>query len=397
MAIEDDNLNDEATAVVLKGDAIEASRRPRIIFDDEVRDPEDQRRSRWEQRQARARSRSNSISSVRSRVQSTSGIPIGFRTLSFQVSHSQEVSHQPLDEGSDRSNENLEYFKALNYHLLPPDEVCQRFNVDPEQGLGQDVAAQRLQQQGKNILPKAKEQYWKKLFFYVFGGFCSILWVGVIIFFICWRPLGDPDPQPYNLGLAILVLIVIFLQASFSAFQDWSTKRTMQSILDLLPADAIVLRNGANTKINSCDIVTGDIVSINIGDKVPADLRLIRTSGDLRFDRAVLTGESEEVDGSIDATDDNFLETHNIALMGTVVTNGSAQGIVVVTGAKTATGSVAKATAEVKDKPTLIQREITRFVIIICCLTAVLCLVILLTWIGWLRVDHSAFMVSHLK
>lgn len=390
MSIEDVESKDPAVAIQERGDAIEASRRPRIMFDDDVED-QDQRRTRFERRHARARSRSNSISSVRSRVQTTSGYPIEFRTLSFQVSHSQEVSRKAV-ETEPEHNENLEHFKAIDYHLQSPEKVCEGFNVNPDQGLSQDVAARRLQEHGKNVLPKPSEKYWTKLFFYVFGGFCSILWVGVIIFFICWRPLGDPDPQPYNLGLAILVLIVILLQACFSAFQDWSTKRTLQSILDLLPSDALVRRDGAVNKIKTADIVPGDIVSINIGDKVPADLRLLSTSADIRFDRAVLTGESEEVDGSIDATDDNYLETHNIALMGTIVTNGSAQGVVVVTGAKTAMGAVAKATADVKDKPTLIQREITRFVYIIVGCTCILALLILLTWVGWLRVDHFQFM-----
>jgi sodium/potassium-transporting ATPase subunit alpha len=95
-----------------------------------------------------------------------------------------------------------------------------------------------------NTFPSHRENYFKKLFFYVFGEFCSVLWIGVILFFICWRLLGDHNPAAYNLGLAILVLIVIFLPALFSAFQDWSTALTMKSILDLLRADAVVLRDG---------------------------------------------------------------------------------------------------------------------------------------------------------
>jgi sodium/potassium-transporting ATPase subunit alpha len=124
----------------------------------------------------------------------------------------------------------------------------------------------------------------------VFGGFCSVLWIGVIIFFICWRPLGNPDPAPYNLGLAILVLIVIFLQASFSAFQDWSTARTMKSILNLLPAETVAMREGESRKVASADLVVGDIVKVTIGNKVLADMRLLSTSGGVRFDRSMLTG-----------------------------------------------------------------------------------------------------------
>jgi sodium/potassium-transporting ATPase subunit alpha len=206
------------------------------------------------------------------------------------------------------------------------------------------------------------------------------------------KPLGNPDPQAYNLGLAILVLIVIFLQACFSAFQDWSTGRTMNAILDLLPADALVIRGGQTTKVPSTDLVVGDIVKISIGNKVPADIRLLTTSGDVRFDRSMLTGESDEIEGAVDSTDKNFLESRNIGLMGTMVTNGSATGVVVLTGKNTCMGRISSAMAGAKEQTTLIQMEINRFVKIIVCLTIVLALAILLTWVGWLRRDHPSYM-----
>jgi sodium/potassium-transporting ATPase subunit alpha len=195
-----------------------------------------------------------------------------------------------------------------------------------------------------------------------------------------------------NLGLAILVLIVILLQAAFSAFQDWSTKRTMQSILDLLPSDAQVLRNGRFTKIASTNLVTGDIVKITAGSKVPADMRVLSSSGDLRFDRSMLTGEAEEVEGAVESTDPNFLESRNIAFMGTMVVNGNATGVVILTGSNSVMGRIATATSGVKEQPTLIQREISRFVYIIVVLTICLACLILFAWAGWLRVQHPSYM-----
>ncbi|KAJ2976707.1 hypothetical protein NQ176_g4791 [Zarea fungicola] len=253
------------------------------------------------------------------------------------------------------------------------------------------MVANRQQRDGRNTLPKPKANYWKKILGYVFGGFCSILWVGVIIFFICWKPLSNP-PSPVNLALAILVIIVILLQAGFSAFQDWSTARTMNSITDLLPADALVIREGKTIKVSATELVAGDIVQLQIGNKVPADLRILSHSGDIRFDRAVLTGESDEIEGAVDMTDPNFLESRNIALMGTLVVNGNGVGVVVLTGPRSVMGRIAKATASTKERPTLIQKEISRFILIIVALTVVLALLILLTWVGWLRRDHFAFM-----
>jgi sodium/potassium-transporting ATPase subunit alpha len=106
----------------------------------------------------------------------------------------------------------------------------------------------------------------------------------------------------------------------------------MKSILNLLPSECFVIRNGEISKMSASQLVVGDVVQIKLGNKVPADLRLLQVSNDLKFDRAVLTGESEAIEGSIHCTDDNILESKNIALMGTHVVNGNGVGVVVLTG-----------------------------------------------------------------
>jgi sodium/potassium-transporting ATPase subunit alpha len=355
----------------------------------------------YRSRSSRRRSRSrDSTSSARSRLQAASvygEIQIEYRTLSIQVSEAKAAAE---DDDSDSLSKALlsepnprldEYFFHLPYHELRVHQLCSQLAVDQTNGLTEEAAALRLASNGKNTLPRPKTNYTKKILGYVFGGFCSVLWIGSLIFFICWRPLSDP-PAPQNLALAILILVVIFLQASFSAFQDWSTERTMNSILDLLPSDTMVTREGQLKIVPSCDLATGDIVHLRIGDKVPADIRILNHSGDVRFDRAVLTGEGEEIEGSIEPTDRNFLETRNIAFMGTVVVNGSCVGMVVLTGDRTVMGRIARSTFSIKQQSTLIQREIWRFVRIIVCLTICLALTILFTWVGWLRVDHPEFL-----
>jgi sodium/potassium-transporting ATPase subunit alpha len=366
-------------------DDIEAPRPRHIAFGP------DEHQERTKQTSRRRSVSRDSITSVRSRARSVQGIPIEFRTLSFQISDSQSINHKVTKPSKGEPDEK-DYFESLDFHILDGDTLCKELDVNPTQGLSTTDAAARLLQNGTNTFPRRREPYLKKTLLYVFGGFCSVLWIGVIVFFICWRPLGDPNPAAYNLGLAILIIIVILLQASFSAFQDWSTARTMKSILNLLPAETLVIRDGQALKVASTDIVVGDVVKFSIGNKIPADMRLLNTSGDVRFDRSMLTGESDEVEGAIDMTDNNFLETRNIALMGTMVTNGSATGVVVLTGGNTVMGRIAKATGSVKDEPTLIQREITRFVKIIVCLTIVLASAIIFTWVGWLRVKHPDYM-----
>lgn len=102
--------------------------------------------------------------------------------------------------------------------------------------------------------------------------------------------MGEP-PQSSNLALAVILLVVIVLQAIFNAWQDFSTSRVMSSIQGMLPADVLVLRDGKQITVPAASLVPGDLVHIAMGQKVPADVKLIEVSGDIRFDRSVLTGE----------------------------------------------------------------------------------------------------------
>lgn len=84
---------------------------------------------------------------------------------------------------------------------------------------------------------------------------------------------------------------MVVVQAVFNAWQDFSTSRVMSSIKNMLPSVVQVLREGNQVMVQAPDLVNGDIVYITMGQKIPADLRLIDVGGDLKFDRSVLTGE----------------------------------------------------------------------------------------------------------
>ena len=345
---------------------------------------------------SRSRSRRRDVSassSLRSPTDPYLGVQIEYRTLSIQVAESQNANAENDVKGTKSIGwkDDQEYFANQNAHSISAEQVCRQFNVAPDQGLSDSAVTTRLRLQGKNVLPQPKTNYIKRILLYMFGGFCSVLWVGVVVFFLCWKPLSNP-PSITNLALAILVLIVIILQASFSAFQDWSTQRTMKSITSLLPSTATVLREGTLRRLPAAELVSGDIVHLETGNRVPADIRLLQHSGDIRFDRAILTGESVEVEGSINQSDPSFLESRNIALMSTLVVNGSGVGIVILTGSRSVMGRIAQATTSVGEKATLIQKEIWRFVRIIVVLTICLALLIFVAWIAWLRRDHTGYM-----
>lgn len=161
-------------------------------------------------------------------------------------------------------------------------------------------------QYGKNVITPPPKNLPKRIFGYIFGGFGSLLVGASIICFIAWKPLGEPAPQASNLALAVVLLVVVAVQAIFNAWQDFTTGRVMSSISGMLPTDILVCRDGNTFSLPASELVSGDIVKITLGTKVPADVRLISVSSDLKFDRSILTGESKPVAGTTTSTDPNL-------------------------------------------------------------------------------------------
>ncbi|KAF9068133.1 hypothetical protein BDP27DRAFT_1266640 [Rhodocollybia butyracea] len=308
-----------------------------------------------------------------------------FRTLSIHVTDTKEG--RP-DKSTQKDVSDL---SELEWHNLSSDEVATRVGVSPKTGLDTPMAARRLTKNGKNVISPPPRNLPKKIFFYVFGGFGSLLFLGGIVCFVAWRPLGGPHPPPANLALAVILFLVILLQTGFNAWQDYSTGRVMASIAGMLPTDILVTRDGETFNLPAANLVLGDIVKITLGSKVPADLRLIEISSDLRFDRSILTGESNAIAATIDATDINFMESRNIALQGTLCTSGSGVGICVGLGDHTVFGRIAKQATSERTSPTPLQLEIRRFVFLIALFAFLVASVIVILWAAWLRRDYPGF------
>ncbi|EJT99446.1 sodium-potassium ATPase [Dacryopinax primogenitus] len=314
----------------------------------------------------------------------TSRVPIEFRTLSIQI---EETRQSEARTGEKETRELLD----LDWHILPAEDVLQRLSTSQQVGLDQSQAARRLQQHGKNVISPPPSNLLLKIIGYFFGGFGSLLFVASIICFLAWKPLGFPDPQASNLALAVVLLIVVLIQAAFNAWQDFSTSRTMASITNMLPADVSIIRDGQQRTIPAPQLVPGDIVNISLGQKLPADMRLLDVSGDLRFDRAVLTGESIPVAATVEKTDENFLETKNIALQGTLCVAGSGLGVVIQTGDLTVFGRIAKlSNKSATHMPTLVI-EILRFVLLIASMAIGVAVIIVILWGAWLHKAQPNF------
>lgn len=230
----------------------------------------------------------------------------------------------------------------------------------------------------------------KKLFNYMFGGFSGILWIAGILACLSWKPIGEPDPQAINLYIGCVIFIVILINIAFTVWQDYTTSQVMKSIHSMLPATCVVLRDGEKKQIPASDLVIGDLVVLSLGIKVPADLRLVEVSSDLRFDRSILTGESEPIPGAIFMTDNNYLETKNIAFMSTHCTQGSGLGIVVATGDKTVLGKISKLTSSKSEETTLLQQEINSFIVKVAFFSITLGVVLIAVWAAWLQKYVSA-------
>jgi sodium/potassium-transporting ATPase subunit alpha len=164
----------------------------------------------------------------------------------------------------------------------------------------------------------------------------------------------------------------------------------MKSIKNMMPSAASVIRNGVEQKILAEDLVVGDLVVLSYGNKVPADIRLIE-SHDLKFDKSMLTGESEAIESSVICTDKVYVESKNIAFMTTLITNGQGKGVVVEVGDMTMIGKIAKLTAETKNRQTSLQKEITRFVIFIVAIAISTVVVLIIVWATWLRVHYPTY------
>ncbi|KAF2399720.1 calcium ATPase [Trichodelitschia bisporula] len=325
-----------------------------------------------------------SLSRGRVQVDPSVVLPIQYRTLSFNVTEAQ--SKAPDTESKSDVGVSAE-FASLDWHHIPVAEVYTRLSASPSHGLSKEQSARKLQEYGPNVPSKPRSRLWLKILGYLFGGFGTVLFIASVLVFIAWKPLGQP-PAIANLALAIVLGIVWIVQAAFAFYQDWSSSRVMSSIKTMLPDECFVLRDGAKQQISGKHIVPGDMLFLSMGDKLPADVRFVEVSSDARFDRSILTGESEPLRGAVNSTEKNFLETPCIGMAGSHCVAGSAMGIVISTGDRSVFGRLAKLTSVPNTALTTLEREIYYFVALIVLIMLTMVVVVCICWGAWLRHSH---------
>lgn len=225
-------------------------------------------------------------------------------------------------------------------------------------GISSQEAQCRLRQYGKNILEVKKKHLILIKFLKQFLNFFSLLlFIGSIIAFIA--EFLDPGQGYDYIGIALL--LVIFLNSTFTFIQEYKSERIMASFKKMLPHHSEVLRDGKRIKINLEEIVPGDIILLDEGNKVPADARLIEFNN-LRIDHSSITGESEPQLRSLEYTHENILDSRNVVLSGTLVLSGNGKAIVFATGNQTQIGKIAFLTRSTRNIDSPLHKEISHFI-----------------------------------
>ncbi len=203
-------------------------------------------------------------------------------------------------------------------------EVVQETYSDLDKGLSEQEAAARLRDQGKNELLKKKKETVFQMFLEQFQDpMVIILIIGAIVSIFLKEYID-----------ASIILTVIILNAIIGVVQEFKAEKAIDALEKLSTPKAFVVREGFLKEIDSKELVVGDLVELEVGGYIPADMRLV-SSVNLKVEESTLTGESEAVEKDAALVYDeeiNISDQRNMVFMSTYVTYGKARGIVVRTG-----------------------------------------------------------------
>eukprot|EP00980_Cylindrotheca_fusiformis_P004498 scaffold961_cov122-Cylindrotheca_fusiformis.AAC.6 len=250
-----------------------------------------------------------------------------------------------------------------NWHAMTKAEVFAELKV-PENhrrvGLTNEEAAARFEEFGPNRLSgkKAKtllEKIWEQV--------ANVL-VGILLFVAIISLIRVFTANAVTNGIQVgIILGVIIINTTIGIVQEGSAQKAAEALSAMLSSDAVVVRGGKETKIPADEIVPGDIVCLSLGDRVPADLRMIEVS-QLAAAEAALTGESVPIDKTVEPIESDepksvpLGDRHNMCFSATLVSQGSGVGVIVTTGDNTEIGTINQLVNKVEDKKTAVLEQI---------------------------------------
>jgi len=259
------------------------------------------------------------------------------------------------------------------WHYLDAGTVTDQLHSDVLQGLTTGEAIQRLRQYGPNTLQTGGKMPWYSVLIRQFTDVLILLLLVAAAISMLVGEFGD----------AITILIIVVLNGILGFIQEWKAENAIEALQRMLEPRCKVVRDGREQVIDSKTLTPGDIVLLEIGDRVPADLRLAEALN-AKVDESSLTGESGSVSKGTDAVDSDapLAEQTSMAWMGTAITNGRIRGIVTATGMATEFGRIARLTQTVGRETTTLQTKLAQLGKQLGILSVAISIIVALT--GWL-------------
>ena len=283
--------------------------------------------------------------------------------------------------------------KNLNAHAITSEKVEKLLETSTVTGLTEAKIKTRLEKYGKNELIKEKGKTAWQIFISQFKDFLIYLLIFAIIISIAIGIYESTKAEgwPSEYTDAIVIAAILIVNAILGFYQEYQAERSLESLKKLAPHYAKVRREGRVMEIDVEDLVPGDIVLIEEGDKFPADIRLYKEFS-LDVDEAILTGESKPVKKHLEPVDEKMIlaDRTNLGYMNTIITRGNGEGIVIGTGMNTEIGKIAESLQEEEIELSPFQKEVNRFgkllgivILVICALVFVIELIIILITEGF--------------
>ncbi|MEA3559064.1 MAG: HAD-IC family P-type ATPase, partial [Candidatus Thermoplasmatota archaeon] len=245
------------------------------------------------------------------------------------------------------------------YYSDPVESVLHLLGTS-RRGLGTEEVQKRLERDGLNEIPTVKRSFLKKVAPQIFD-FVILLLIGIAAV-LALLALIFPNNGSTSFETSIAIVGVILLSWALITFQMYSAERSLEALRRIATARSKVLRDRKWVDVPTKELVKGDIVRLGEGDRVPADVRIIR-SDHLTLDESSLTGESMGVDkspGPIAINDPSLHELTNIAFMSTIVTRGAGEGVVSAVGPETELGKIAKSIKEAPEPGIPLQKKMSQ-------------------------------------
>ncbi|MGU3469783.1 calcium-translocating P-type ATPase, SERCA-type [Paenibacillus sp. D51F] len=237
-----------------------------------------------------------------------------------------------------------------NWHQLAEEQLLSQLGSSPDNGLSAEEAAKRLAEHGRNELSEGKKLSPVKLFLNQFKDFMVLVLIGATLISGLLGEYLD----------AITIIAIIVINSILGFVQEFRAERSLRALKELSAPTAHVLRGGKSEAIPASELVPGDIVLLQSGDRVPADLRFL-TANSCQAEESALTGESVPVSKHCLAIAEEELplgDMRNMGFMGTMLTGGTGTGIVVRTGMNTEMGKIADLIQQTDEMETPLQRRL---------------------------------------